>query len=151
MMKNRGLAMTENRCSVFTKAAALACAAALSAAMPAQAAITTYRVPHTDVEFTDGFIPTGGRLVFPDLTLADLDGYWFWGRMAGGYLNAHRAFSNKPQVYPAGATGENIQRIDFDLACKDGSAVKAIHLQLYNRTARAAFGRKRCRAGILKM
>ena len=108
-------------------------AAAICIALPARA-ITTYRVPHTDVEFKDGFIPTGGRLVFPNLTLADLEGYWFWGRMAGGFVNAHRAFSNKPQVYPAGATGENIKRIDFDLACKDGSIVKAIHLQLYNGT-----------------
>ena len=106
-------------------------AAAICIALPARA-ITTYRTPLSGVASTGGLITTGGRLVFPDLTLADLEGKWFWGRLAGAHIKARDGFSNKPQAYPSGSTGEDIQRFDFDIMCNDGGYVKAVHIQLYN-------------------
>lgn len=110
---------------------ALCAVLVFSIALPATA-MTTYRTPLSGVAFTGGLITTGGRLVFPDLTLADLEGKWFWGRLAGAHVKARDGFSNKPQAYPSGSTGENIQRFDFDIMCNDGGYVKAVHIQLYN-------------------
>ena len=122
--------MTENRCSVFTKAAALACAAALSAAMPAQAA-TRHAMHGADIVYSGDFIPADGALVFPGKALADLEGCHFWGRIAGSYVSrTGAALSQEPVAYPAGATGAAIERYDFDLQQLDGTCIKAVHVQL---------------------
>jgi hypothetical protein len=96
-------------------------------------AMETYRAPLTDMVFNGGFISKTGVLVFPGIKLADLDGYWFWGRMSGGHISINRkGFSNKPKIFPEGATGDGIQRIDFDMLTVDGTMTKALHIQLYN-------------------
>ena len=95
--------------------------------------VTTHYMPHADLAYSDGFIPTSGVLVFPDVTLADLEGCSYWGRMSGGAIGVVKtALSNAVQTYPAGATGGAIERYDFDLVAREGNDVKAVHIQLYN-------------------
>ena len=95
--------------------------------------VTTHYMPYADLEYSGGFIPTGGVLVFPDVTLADLEGCSYWGRISGGSIGSVKtALSNEVKPYPAGATGDAIERYDFDLVFREGNDVKAVHIQLYN-------------------
>ena len=95
--------------------------------------VTTHYMPHADLAYSDGFIPTGGVLVFPDVTLADLEGCSYWGRIGGSSIGVVKtALSNAVQSYPAGATGDAIERYDFDLVARENNTVKAVHIQLYN-------------------
>ena len=95
--------------------------------------VTTHYMPHADLAYSDGFIPTGGVLVFPDVTLADLEGCSYWGRIAGSSIGTVKtALSNAVQAFPAGATGDAIERYDFDLVARENNTVKAVHIQLYN-------------------
>ena len=95
--------------------------------------VTTHYMPHADLAYSDGFIPTGGVLVFPDVTLADLEGCSYWGRIGGSSIGTVKtALSNAVQSYPAGATGDAIERYDFDLVARENNTVKAVHIQLYN-------------------
>jgi hypothetical protein len=95
--------------------------------------ITTHTMPHAELKYTGGFITTDGVLVFPGVTLADLEGCSYWGRIGGSHINIVKtALSNTVQAYPAGATGADIKRYDFDLVTQEGVHVKAVHVQLYN-------------------
>lgn len=114
------------------RVAALVAAVVAMSCLTAQA-VTTHRMADTEISYSGGFITTGGVLVFPGKTLADLEGYSFWGTMAGGSFGAVKTgLSNTVQPYPANATGADIQRYDFDIVTKDGSSYKAVHIQLYN-------------------
>ncbi|MBP5509521.1 MAG: hypothetical protein J6Z49_01220 [Kiritimatiellae bacterium] len=104
----------------------------VAAAVPSYG-VTTHYMPHAELKYSDGFIPTTGVLVFPDVTLADLEGCSYWGRIGGSSLTcAKTALSNAVQPYPAGSTGDAIQRYDFDLVSHEGDYVKSVHIQLYN-------------------
>ncbi|MBQ8112467.1 MAG: hypothetical protein IJ146_04595 [Kiritimatiellae bacterium] len=96
-------------------------------------AVTTHRMADTDISYSGGFITTGGVLVFPGKTLADLEGHSFWGTMGGGSFGAVKTgLSNQVKPYPANATGAAIQRYDFDIVTIEGTYYKAVHIQLYN-------------------
>ena len=115
------------------RAALLAAAICVATALSPSFGVTTHYMPHADLAYSDGFIPTGGVLVFPDVTLADLEGCSYWGRIGGAAISCVRtALSNDVKPYPAGATGDAIERYDFDLAAHEGDYVKAVHVQLYN-------------------
>ena len=114
------------------RAVVLAAAGVTIAALPSFG-VTTHYMPHADLEYSGGFIPTGGVLVFQDVTLADLEGCSYWGRIGGASINCVRtALSNEVKPYPAGATGGAIERYDFDLVTHESDYVKAVHVQLYN-------------------
>ncbi|MBR6733185.1 MAG: hypothetical protein IKL96_02170 [Kiritimatiellae bacterium] len=114
---------------------ALACAAAAflaTAFLPARA-VTTHYMPQADLAYSGGFITSEGALVFPGKTLADLEGCGFWGRIAGNAIACVKtALSNAVQAFPVGATGDAIERYDFDLVALENNTVKAVHIQLYN-------------------
>ena len=115
------------------RAALVAAAICVATAPSPSFGVTTHYMPHADLAYSDGFIPTGGVLVFPDVTLADLEGCSYWGRIGGAAISCVRtALSNDVKPYPAGATGDAIERYDFDLAAHEGDYVKAVHVQLYN-------------------
>ena len=96
-------------------------------------AVTTHRMTDTDISYSGGFITTSGVLVFPGKTLADLEGYSFWGTMGGSSFGAVKTgLSNQIKPYPANATGAAIQRYDFDIVTIEGTYYKAVHIQLYN-------------------
>ena len=95
--------------------------------------VTTHRMTDTDISYSGGFITTSGVLVFPGKTLADLEGYSFWGTMGGGSFGAVKTgLSNQVKPYPANATGAAVQRYDFDIVTIEGTYYKAVHIQLYN-------------------
>ena len=95
--------------------------------------VTTHRMADTDITYSGGFITTDGVLVFLGKTLADLEGYSFWGTMGGGSFGAVKTgLSNQVKPYPANATGAAIQRYDFDIVTIEGIHYKAAHIQLYN-------------------
>lgn len=106
------------------------CAAAV--AMPTYG-VTTHYMPHADLVYSGGFIPADGVLVFPDMTLADLEGCSYWGRIGGSALGRVKtALSNAVKAFPVGATGDAIERYDFDLVSHEGDYIKSVHIQLYN-------------------
>lgn len=101
-----------------TMVLAAICVAAV--AMPSYG-VTTHRMTDTDISYSGGFITTSGVLVFPGKTLADLEGYSFWGTMGGGSFGAVKTgLSNQIKLYPANATGAAIQRYDFDIMAMEG-------------------------------
>ena len=115
------------------RAALVAAAICIATALSPSFGVTTHYMPHADLAYSDGFIPTGGVLVFPDVTLADLEGCSYWGRIAGSSIGVVKtALSNAVQAFPAGATGDAIERYDFDLVARENNTVKAVHIQLYN-------------------
>ena len=118
----------------FVRNAAYAAALFCVAFAPAPSrAVTTHRMTDTEISYADGFITTDGVLVFPGKTLADLEGRSFWGTMAGGSFGAVKTgISNQVKPYPANATGDAIQRYDFDIVTIEGTYYKAVHIQLYN-------------------
>ena len=108
------------------------CAAVAAMSCLTAQAVTTHRMADTEIAYTGGFITTGGVLVFPGKTLADLEGCSFWGTMGGGAFGAVKTgLSNTVKPYPANATGSAIQRYDFDIMTTAGIP-KAVHIQLYN-------------------
>ena len=115
------------------RAALVAAAICVVAVASPSFGVTTHYMPHADLAYSDGFIPTGGVLVFPDVTLADLEGCSYWGRIAGSSIGTVKiALSNAVQAFPVGATGDAIERYDFDLVARENNTVKAVHIQLYN-------------------
>ncbi|MBQ2334912.1 MAG: hypothetical protein II381_01300, partial [Victivallales bacterium] len=111
----------------------VAVAALMVCAAGTARAVTTHRMTDTDISYSGGFITTSGVLVFPGKTLADLEGYSFWGTMGGSSFGAVKTgLSNQVKPYPANATGAAIQRYDFDIVTIEGTYYKAVHIQLYN-------------------
>ncbi|MBO7683728.1 MAG: hypothetical protein J6T51_03280 [Kiritimatiellae bacterium] len=119
--------------SALGKIALVATALCAATAPAPSLAVTTHRMADTDISYSGGFITTGGVLVFPGKTLADLEGRSFWGTMAGGSFGAVKTgISNQVKPYPANATGAAIERYDFDIVTIEGTYYKAVHIQLYN-------------------
>ena len=111
----------------------VAVAALLVCAAGTARAVTTHYMYHADLVYSGGFIPTSGVLVFPDMTLADLEGCSYWGRIGGSALGRVKtALSNAVKAFPVGATGDAIERYDFDLVSHEGDYIKSVHIQLYN-------------------
>ena len=111
----------------------VAVAALMVCAAGTARAVTTHYMPHADLVYSGGFIPTSGVLVFPDMTLADLEGCSYWGRIGGSALGRVKtALSNAVKAFPVGATGDAIERYDFDLVSHEGDYIKSVHIQLYN-------------------
>ncbi len=105
---------------------------AFLAAYTAKAELT-YMMDDADLVYDGGHISTTGTLVFPGKTLADLEGYEFWGRFGGSYIGTgYVGLSDVADVYPANATGSEIERYDFDIKGQESANVKAVHIQLYN-------------------
>ena len=99
----------------------VAVAALMVCAAGTARAVTTHRMTDTDISYSGGFITTSGVLVFPGKTLADLEGYSFWGTMGGGSFGAVKTgLSNQIKPYPANATGAAIERYDFDIVTMEG-------------------------------
>ena len=110
----------------------VAVAALMVCAAGTARAVTTHRMADVDIVYSGGFITTGGVLVFPGKTLADLEGCSFWGTMSGSAFAAVRTgISNQIKPYPVNATGNAITRYDFDIVSLEGS-YKGVHIQLYN-------------------
>lgn len=111
----------------------VAAAALLVYAAGMARAVTTHYMPCADLVYSGGFITETEALVFPDVTLADLEGCSFWGRIGGTSLGRVKtALSNAVKPFPAGATGDAIERYDFDLVTRETATVKAVHIQLRN-------------------
>ena len=122
------------RAAVLSRRIALLAALLCAALAPAPSwAVTTHRMADSDISYSGGFITTGGVLVFPGKTLADLEGRSFWGTMAGGSFGAVKTgISNQVKPFPANATGDAITRYDFDIMTMEGAYTKGVHIQLYN-------------------
>ena len=69
--------------SAIAKFAVVASALCVATMSLSSYGVTTHRMTDTDISYSGGFITTSGVLVFPGKTLADLEGYSFWGTMGG--------------------------------------------------------------------